>query len=202
MLVISGQGNNCYGHKTVFCRLVLNNAKEEEELINIDKDNLGNCFLPLIPRENLLPYREYQNLSILPIGYMYKVDGVGMIKHYGTERVVLSIGDKIYQAGDDLEEKVDQLKKDCSIKIEKVRENRKRRVKFAICSIFEKGDWTGMVDYVNTKMLSKFDGSTCIVDIREVEVKGKKRKLLLTNTGDVFKLKKSRLEETVGIGYI
>ena len=41
-----------------------------------------------------------------------------------------------------------------------------------------------------------------IVDIREVEVKGKKWKLLLTNTGDVFNLKKSRLEETVGIGYI
>ena len=50
--------------------------------------------------------------------------------------------------------------------------------------------------------IGPISNDACIVVIREVEVKGKKRKLLLTNTGDVFKLKKSRLEETVGIGYI
>ena len=51
-------------------------------------------------------------------------------------------------------------------------------------------------------MLSKFDGSTCIVDVRTVVVKGTKRKLLLTNTGEVFKLKKSKLEERIKPGFI
>ena len=54
-----------------------------------------------------------------------------------------------------------------------------------------------MVDYLKIPMLRKFDGSTCAVDVRSLEVKGVKRKLLLTNTGDVFKLKRSKLEETV-----
>ena len=42
-------------------------------------------------------------------------------------------------------------------------------------------------------MLSKQDGSTCIVDVRSIDIKGVKRKLLLTDKGDVCKLKKSKL---------
>ena len=59
-----------------------------------------------------------------------------------------------------------------------------------------------MVDYTKTPMLSKFDGKTCIVDVRSVDVKGTKRKLLITNAGDVYKLKKSKLEETVTPGFL
>ena len=59
-----------------------------------------------------------------------------------------------------------------------------------------------MVDYTETTMLSKFDGTTSIVDVRAVDVKGTKRKLLLTNTGDVYKLKKSKLEERLKPGHI
>ena len=51
-------------------------------------------------------------------------------------------------------------------------------------------------------MLSIFDGSTCVVDVRYVEINGKKRKLLLTNDGDVYKLKKSKLEETIKPGFV
>ena len=57
-----------------------------------------------------------------------------------------------------------------------------------------------MVNYVKTPMLSTFDGSTSVVDVRTVDVKGTKRKLLLTDTGEVFKLKKSKLEEGLKLG--
>ena len=67
----------------------------------------------------MLPYREYENLIVLPIGSVHKLDAIGNITHYGTPRLVVKIGDKIYQAGQDLEEKVDQLTLNCSIKIEK-----------------------------------------------------------------------------------
>ena len=89
-----------------------------------------------------------------------------------------------------MEEKVDQLTPDCSIKIKKVRLSLSRRVKYATCSIYKKGDWSVKVDYIKTPMLNKFDGSTCVVDVRSVDVKGIKRKLLLTNDGEVYKLKK------------
>ena len=49
-------------------------------------------------------------------------------------------------------------------------------------------------------MLSKFDGSTSVVDVCTVDVKGVKRKLLLTNTGEIYKLKKSKLEERLSSG--
>ena len=49
------------------------------------------------------------------------------------------------------------------------------------------------------------DGETCVLDVRSVEVKGQKRKLLLTDRGDgpvVYKLSKSKLEESIKIGFI
>ena len=49
------------------------------------------------------------------------------------------------------------------------------------------------------------DGETCVLDVRTVDVKGKKRKLLLTDRGDgvvVYKLKKSKLEEDIQVGFI
>jgi hypothetical protein len=49
------------------------------------------------------------------------------------------------------------------------------------------------------------DGETCVLDVRTVEIKGQKRKLLLTDRGDgavVYKLKKSKLEEDIKIGFI
>ena len=158
--------------------------------------------IPIIAREKLLPYREYENIIILPLGSVHKIDAIGNIVHYGTPRLVVNIDEKIYQAGQDLEEKIDLLTPDCSIKIEKIRVNQTRHVKYAVCSIYEKGDWTAMIDYIKTPMLSIFDGSTCVVDVRSVVVKGTKRKLLLTNTGNVYKLKKSKLEETIKPGFV
>ena len=58
------------------------------------------------------------------------------------------------------------------------------------------------MDYTKTLMLSIQDGSTYTVDIRSVAIKGVKRKLLLTDKGDVYKLKKSKLEETIEPGYV
>ena len=49
------------------------------------------------------------------------------------------------------------------------------------------------------------DGETCVLDVRTVEVKGQKRKLLLTDRGDgpvVYKLKKSKLEESINVGFV
>ena len=57
-----------------------------------------------------------------------------------------------------------------------------------------------MVDYSKTPILSKFDGSTDVIDVRTVEMKGVKRKLLLTNPGEIYKLKKSKLEESLRSG--
>ena len=59
-----------------------------------------------------------------------------------------------------------------------------------------------MADYARIPMLNKFDGSTCVVDVRDVNVKGVKRKLLLTNDGTVYKLKKAKLEQVIKPGFL
>ena len=206
-LIVTGKGNAFNGHKIVYCKLLLNGKEEEEEkqfpVQNVD------IVTPVIPREDLLPYKDYPNLTALDIGSVHNVDGWGYVKHYGTERLVISISGKIYQAGENLEENVNQLKHLCKIKIEKIRLNKKRRVKYAICSIYEKGDWTAFLDYGKMEFLpnEKMDGDTYILDVRTVDVKGKKRKLLLTKREEeeqavVYRLKKPKLEEKIKVGMI
>ena len=209
VLVITGQGTNQYGKVSVYCTFTLTNVSELEQLGNddtprttISREEFSDNEITTLPRKDLLPYREYENLISFPIGSVHQIDAIGYITHYGTPRLVLRIHGTIYQAGQDLEEKKDKIILGCSIKIEKIRNNKTRHIKYAICSIYEKGDWTAMTDYTKTPMLSKFDGSTCIVDVRTVDVKGTKRKLLLTNTGDVYKLKKSKLEQTIKPGTV
>ena len=70
--------------------------------------------------------------------------------------------------------------------VQKIRTNVKTRKKYAVCSVFEKGDWTASVEYENVPIFpkNKMDGETCVLDIRTVEAKGQKRKLLLTQRED------------------
>ena len=200
-----------YGRETVFCKLALNAKEETKNNLPMKKmvKYVENVATPIIPRENLLNYREYPNIISLGVGIVNTVNGWGYINHYGTERLVVSVDEQIFQAGDDLEEKVDKLKYMCKIKIEKIRTNTKRHVKYAVCSVFEKGDWTASVEYGNVPILpkNKMDGETCVLDVRTVEVKGHKRKLLLTQREDedpqiIYKLKKSKLEENIKVGLI
>jgi hypothetical protein len=210
-LKITGKGDNMYGRATVFCQLALN-AKEETETNLLMKEReqyVEYSVTPIIPRENLLSFREYPNLISLGVGSVHIVNRQGYINHYGTERLVVSVDGHIFQAGDDLEEKVLLLKNICKIKIEKIRTNVTTRKKYAVCSVFEKGDWTASVEYGNVPLLprNEMDGKTCVLDVRTVEVKGQKRKLLLTQREDgdpqiIYKLKKSKLEENIQVGLI
>ena len=202
VMEITGKGTNHYGKVTVYCTFVLNSIEKMEKILSTVSNCLVSKDITTLPRENLLPYRDYPNIITFPVGSLLQIEAIGYLSHYGTLRLVVQIEGNIYQAGKDLEEKNKQLTAYCSIKIEKIRVDRSRRVNYAICSIYESGDWTCMVDYLKIPMLRKFDGSTCVVDVRTLEVKGVKRKLLLTNNGDVFKLKKSKLEETVEPGFI
>ena len=72
-----------------------------------------------------------------------------------------------------------------------------------MCSVYEKGDWTVWVDYNKVQMLPKMRMDRCVLDVRDVEVRGQKRKLILTDNGDgpvIYKFKKSKLEENVEVG--
>ena len=160
VLQITGKGTNAYGNVSVYANFVLSPTNPPKKPPPTPKPCPTSAKeIPTIPREELLPYRDYENIIVLSVGSVHKVEAIGEIIHYGTTRLVVKIGEKVYQAGQDLEEKKDRLTHDCSIKIEKVRNNKARHVKYAICTIYEKEDWTA------TPMLSTFDGSTSVVDV-------------------------------------
>ena len=140
-------------------------------------------------------------MTVLPVGSVHKIEGIGHIAHYGAPRLVLKINENIYQAGQDLEEKEERITPGCSIKIDKIKIDRSGRIKYAVCGIYEHGDWTAMANYNDTRMLSRFNRSINVVDVRTIDVKGVKRKLLLTDTGEIYKLKKSKLEEKLKPGH-
>ena len=52
--------------------------------------------MPLLSKEDLLSYREYENLMSLPVGTVHKINAIGNISHYGTPSLVVTIGEKIY----------------------------------------------------------------------------------------------------------
>ena len=75
--------------------------------------------------------------------------------------------------------------------------------------MYEKDDWTAYLDYGEMEFLpdEKMDGDTYILDVKNVNVKGKKRKLLLTKREEeeqavVYRLKKPKLEEKIKVGMI
>merc|ERR1712030_302536 len=65
MLEITGYGYTPNRNKMVYCKLTLNARKGEENTIEFVKEN--ETVTPLIPRENLNPYKDYPStLCTLP----------------------------------------------------------------------------------------------------------------------------------------
>ena len=66
-LRITGKGDNICGRTTVFCQLTLNPKEERETNLPMKQSEkyVEYVLAPIIPRENLLNYREYPNLISL-----------------------------------------------------------------------------------------------------------------------------------------
>ena len=104
-----------------------------------------------------------------------------------------------YQAGEFLEACKDSLHNGCKIIIEKLRLDKARR-KCAVCKILHKGDWSGLLDYKQVPMLSSKNKDTKVVDVKTVTHNSQKRKLVLLEDGNEYKIKKSKLEDHVSPG--
>ena len=151
----------------------------------------------IVPRNELLQYSDYENLTTKPIDSLLQVEAIGWIHHYGKERLVVKIGGKFFKAGVDLENKAADIMRFCYIRLKKFRVNVNTRQKYAICDIILDSEWHKMLKYKQARMLSSPDGSLNVVDVKTVIEKGKKRKVLLSKDGTVYRLKKSKLEESI-----
>ena len=137
---------------------------------------------PVLAREEMVPYKHMQNLAGLPLGSTHIVVAIGHIEHYGQQKLVFKLDDGIlYKAGDNLEQQKKLLKNGCNIIINKVRVNNSTKRKFAICKIVQRGDWAGVVEYEKVLLLpeNKKRNVVKVLDVKSVEHKGQKCKLLL-----------------------
>ena len=214
VLTITGRGTNIFRKTTVYCCVKLADTsgsepinklksttktiiQQTEQKISTTEEDIYP--VKLVSRENLLNYTDYNDLASLVIGSVVKVNEVGYITYYGIDRLILHTDKGWLLGGDDLEGKIGQIKQDSQIKIRCTRLNKSRR-KYAVCDIYDKGDWTAFVDYPKTPMLTDFNGKNLVVDVKTVQHKGQKRKLLMTDRGIVYRMKKCKLENVIKPG--
>ena len=221
LLNITGWGRTPHRHVVVYCNIRLTEEMDKysikhlqnklKEQINDEHVKLENALqksresmeiVPLLTREEMIPYKRVKNLADLPLGATHAVEAMGCIDHYGQQRLVVKLDDgELYQAGEDLEQQKEQLTYRCKIIITKTKLSSTRK-KFALCKIVQPGDWAGVLDYDKVHLLPSNNKRkrVQVLDVKSVEHKGKKRKLLLTAEGNVYKIKRSKLEETVQPG--
>ena len=88
-----------------------------------------------------------------------------------------------------MEQQKEQLTDGCEIFISSTKK------RFAICKVIRHGDWD-----VPLLPPRKKRTVTKVLNVEPVEHKGQERKLVLTDDGTVYKLKRSKLEDTVEAG--
>ena len=218
VLNITGWGRTPQRNVIVYCNLTLAAEMEKDSIkslreqitreIQEEKSKMASADLtmpvespPVLTREEMVPYKHVRNLAELPLGSTHTVTAIGYIEHYGQQKLVVKLGDGIlYQAGENLERQKEQLTEMCKIVISKTKLSQTRK-KFAICKIVQHGDWAGVLDYDEVPLLpaKKKRSALKVLDVKPVEHKGVKRKLLLAE-GTVYKVKRSRMENNVEAG--
>ena len=177
-------------------------------LPSIANENTQNNSQPLPPPPIINGYeihaqfRQHDSLVRLPIGSIHTIKGKAHRQKYGREWLLVKLDDNnIYLAGDDLESKEDQLTENCKIKIIKKRTLKScsnRRV--AICKIAKPSDWSSLVEYQEAKLIpasNRNREAIRILDTKLCTVNGIKRKLLLAEDGEVYRMKRCKLEDEI-----
>ncbi len=204
-LTVTGRGYTDQRHVIVYCTLTFTNFVENDCLSTLNEAatrDISRCENDMknaevgesSPLENIPimdMYKHIQSLTDLPVGTCKEVLAIGRACHYGQNKLVVKLDDgNLYQAGDYLEEHEESLVSGCKIVIDRVRLNKARR-KYAVCKIVRAGDWAGVLDYNKVKLLpGGVQTGHTVLDVRSVNVKGTKRKLVLMENGDIYKIKK------------
>ena len=167
-------------------------------------NNVQGCDLALPVRaiEDLLHFPLNPSLASLPVNTTKQVTAIGWQSFRGKERLLIELDNVMYQAGTNLEDQKDFLTQGCAIRIDKITTIRSSRQKEGICSIIQPGEWHKLVNYMNCSLLNSTHSSNDkrVLDIKEVEVKGSKRRLVLTDKG-VFRFnKRAKIEKEVRVG--
>ena len=206
-LLITGRNTSLSKHVVVYAKIEFDTALKAHLIPEKD----GQCVvqhynnLPIIPRDEMDLYKSMTTLATLSVGSVHTVVRIGFCMHLNKEKLVVQLADgEKYQAGKDVEQKKEELYLGCQLLIVKVQENRSDRKAIAICQIVDTQDWAAKVhDYKTLPMFSavaKKDDKRKVMDVKEKQMKGVKRKVALMDDGTIYRFKKSKLEENLKTG--
>ena len=178
----------------------------QDQLTEIVPENRNNNddgdAIPIKVVEDLQHYPLNPSLTFLPVLTIKLVSAIGWVSYRGKERLLVEVDGTMYQAGTDLEQKVQNLKRGTRIRIESIKTVRSSRQKEVVCSVIQPGEWYKIVNYADCSLYSTISQNKCIrvLDVKEIPVKGDKRKLALTDSG-IFRFnKRSKLEKEIRVG--
>ena len=147
----------------------------------------------------------FPDLAILPKGSLQKVETVAKKKCVGKEIFLVTLKDgKTYKC-QNLKSDSSNLKPGSTLVIQNIVQDKKTKKKSAICICATSDDWAALVKYDD---LEVYQTKGILVDMVRVfdiawkEHKGIQRKIVLTEKGDVFRLRKSKLESYVRPGWM
>lgn len=181
-----------------------NSGQNDNKNISL-QSQLQNTF-PLIPRDEMVMYKQMPNLVSLPLHSVHTVKRFGFYNWFGQEKLVVELGDGVvYQAGNSVQEQIEKLHPGCKLVIEKTRMCQTSKKTFAVCRVVEEGNWAGLISYEQAPMYTKSKPQGGVAKVRDmclVQHKGKKRKLVLTEDGNVYRIKAPKLEQQIRPGWI
>jgi hypothetical protein len=154
--------------------------------------------IPTLSREEQPSYSSLANLED-HIGELIEVTAYGEQSFHGVNRGVIRISTGVFfKAGIDLESKANLLRPGTKVKILKKRTDPKTRKTYALVGIVDPGDWS-FGDYNSLPFINKAKNLE-VIGVKDVMVKGEKRKIAMADNGIVYRCKRSKLEDMLRPG--
>lgn len=189
--------------QVVFSPELLQGSESEDENTETG-DSTTESDMENVPMLNPLQIRCYNilpNLIDLPQGSIHTVLSMCHVLYRNKQRLVVKLDNEtMYQAGRYLEENKEKLKKDCKIKIGKMKNEPSSRHKYAMCTIAQRDDWASLLEYNDLPLLNyrRGRGMVRVKDVAMVEVKrGVKRKLIRTDDDVVYRVKRTKKSDAI-----
>ena len=210
-LIVTGHEETNTKQSVVFLNFTMESVSVIEKSANESRADIDNALDVLYGRGTTEPISninktDQPKYSTLPdlstcTGQTMTVLAYGKQSFHGVTRGIIKLCDgRIYRAGRDVDSKMHLLHKGSSVNVIRRRIDPKSRRPYAIVEILEAGDWSfgvyAKLPFVNTLKTGR------VMATKEIDVKGVNRKIILLDSGNVYKCRKGKLEEQMKPGYV
>lgn len=201
-LKISGTGKiKKSEHLVVFCQVVW--SSEMQSLIS---QNVENKYIEIDRDVENQSDISFPDISSLPKEKIHVIKSVDQKESDGEEKILITLMDgKTYELCDNLKPDIADWKPGSQFIIEKKGTDKRTKKTYVKCRTAAEGDWAGLLKYSEIALYTKkriFLYFVRVIDIAYKIHKRKKRKIVLTENGDVYRFFPCKFESNVRPGWM